>query len=109
MTILEIEDDSFDHDDDDKVEAVSDLVLPGGEKVEEGDDGSLELCPPPGVHCGGAGRKGIGGRGVIDRNIDKDRRQQVINMSSHSRSKSLIVEVITLHRIKSGGLLLFST
>ena len=79
MTILEIEDDSFDHDDDDKVEAVSDLVLPGGEQVEEGDDGSLELRPPTGVHCGGAGEGG-GVRGVIDRDIAKDRRWQVINI-----------------------------
>ena len=69
MTILEIEDDPFDH------EAVSDLVLPGGEQVEEGDDGSLELCPPPGVHCGGAGEGG-GVRSVIDRDLAKDRRWQ---------------------------------
>ena len=45
---------------DDEVKAMSDLVLPGGEQVEERDNGTLELSPSPGVHCSGAGG---GGRG----------------------------------------------
>ena len=56
--IKELEDDAVNHQDD-KVhvlEALAHLVLSSGEEVEVRDDGSLELCPPSGVHCGRAGQ-----------------------------------------------------